>query len=85
VHDTIIRLSRSASARWATSRAPAPRAGRWCFGLTVAVLYFVTGSDAWLFWISLILLPLALFWILAGVLFWTVRWIRRGFTQSKSP
>jgi hypothetical protein len=46
-------------------------------------LYFVTERDAGLFWISLVLSPLAVFWILGGVIFWTVRWIRRGFTNAK--
>jgi hypothetical protein len=49
----------------------------------ITPLYFVTGHDAGLFWTSLILLPLALFWILGGVIFWTVRWIQRGFTNAK--
>jgi hypothetical protein len=35
------------------------------------------------FWILGVAAPLVLFWILGGVIFWTVRWIRRGFTNAK--
>jgi hypothetical protein len=48
----------------------------------ITPLDFVTEHDAGFFW-SFILLPLALCWILGGVIFWTVRWIRRGFTNAK--
>ena len=34
------------------------------------------------FWIFFVAVPLALFWILGGVIFWTIRWIRRGFVGS---
>jgi hypothetical protein len=33
----------------------------------------------------LTLVSLALFWILGGVIFWAVRWIRRGFVGSGKP
>jgi hypothetical protein len=35
------------------------------------------------FWILFVAAPLALFWILGGVILWTVRWIRRGFTNAE--
>jgi hypothetical protein len=35
------------------------------------------------FWILGVAAPLALFWILGGVILWTVRWIRRGFTNAE--
>jgi hypothetical protein len=45
--------------------------------------YFVSGGrDALLFWWTYVLMPLALLWIFGGVIFWTVRWIRRGFTKA---
>jgi hypothetical protein len=31
------------------------------------------------------LISLALFWILGGVIFWTIRWIWRGFVGSGKP
>jgi hypothetical protein len=37
------------------------------------------------FWILFVAAPLALFWILGGVIFWAIRWIRRGFVGSGKP
>jgi hypothetical protein len=48
----------------------------------MSLSYFVSGTDVRFFW-AFILISLALFWILGGVIFWTVRWIRRGFTNAK--
>jgi hypothetical protein len=37
------------------------------------------------FWIFFVAVPLALSWILGGVIFWTIHWIRRGFVGSGKP
>jgi len=45
------------------------------------LVYFTSGPDAMAF-VMVALGGLVLFWILGGVIFWTVRWIRRGFAGS---
>jgi hypothetical protein len=37
------------------------------------------------FLVLLTLVVLALFWILGAVIFWTIRWIWRGFAGSGKP
>ena len=65
-------LTLQLQAEYQAARPEGVSAGEYCkpfMDNAITPLYFVTGSDAGLFWISLILLPLASFWILAGVLF----------------
>jgi hypothetical protein len=44
------------------------------------LLRFLMGEDkdSWILW-AMMLVPLAAFWIIGGIIFATVRWIRRGF------
>jgi hypothetical protein len=35
-------------------------------------------------WWSVILLPVALFWLVGGILFGTARWVRRGFARRSN-
>jgi hypothetical protein len=38
-------------------------------------------KDSWILW-AMMLIPLAAFWIISGIIFATVRWIRQGFVES---
>jgi hypothetical protein len=49
------------------------------------LLRFLRGEDkdSWLIW-AMMLVPLAAFWMISGLIFSTVRWIRRGFTTGNA-
>ena len=48
------------------------------------LLRFLSGGDkeSWVIW-AVMLGPLAAFWAIGGIIFSTVRWIRRGFAEAK--
>ena len=45
-------------------------------------VYFTSENDVRAF-VLVVFIGLALFWILGGLTFWTIRWIGRGFARVK--